>query len=162
MDVAPTDGEIVLATALGIHRNAINIARGRTPGAGQPRERLWSDHILGALGELVVARVLNVYPNLIIERPCHSGDVGEFEVRTTSRRDGHLIIRPRDHDDRIYILVAGVPPILTIAGWITGEDAKRDRWRRDPNGRDEAWFAPQSGLNAFDRIGVCGANGRNG
>jgi hypothetical protein len=56
------------------------------------------------------------------------------EVRATRRENGCLIVRDNDADDRQFVLVVGDPPVVRIAGYLRGGDAKRDKWLRDPHG----------------------------
>lgn len=74
----------------------------------------------------------------------------DWEVRSTRREDGRLIVRTNDPDERRYILVTGTPPEMTVHGWITGIDAKQKRFFRNPRGYRIAWFVPQSELRPLD------------
>lgn len=103
-------------------------------------------HILGAAGEMAVAKVLGRY---------WGGDVCTFkradigsniQVRTRSRHEWDLIIRDDDDGAAYFVLVTGTPGNLCVRGWIKGEDARRDEWRQGHGGRPPAWFVPQSAL----------------
>lgn len=66
------------------------------------------------------------------------------EVRHTTHTDGGLIVRPRDHGDRLFVLVVGTLPRYRVVGWIRGEQARRDEFRWS-----DVWMVPQSSLTRF-------------
>jgi hypothetical protein len=89
-------------------------------------------NIVGALGELTVAKALGVFWNPNVGGNDHdSGDVGPFEVRTTNRSPAFLTVRERDDDARPVVLVTGQPPCMRIEGWIWAAEAKREDWREN-------------------------------
>ncbi len=59
------------------------------------------------------------------------------EVRFTRHQGGGLIVREQDTVDRVYMLLVGSIPTYRVAGWIKGEEARRDehRW-------EEVWRVP--------------------
>lgn len=77
--------------------------------------------ILGAMGELVVSKLLGVP----WEKPINkfkAPDVGEFQVRTAPQSHQGLIFRPADNPDEIFILVTRVNgPHFIVRGWNYGE-----------------------------------------
>jgi hypothetical protein len=106
-----------------------------------------SMHMLGAVGEFVASLALGV--------PWRGpgsfrGDdlVGGYQVRATSNEKGCLIIRSRDSDNDIFILVVGGPLKWSVPGWILGKDGKQREFRIDPTGkgRPSAYFVPQLAL----------------
>lgn len=137
--------EIRLGAALGVERVVADLERGYHPGAGQESAEVFTAHIMGALGEYLVARVVDCFPSASM-RLGRGGDVARWEVRTTSRPRGRLIIRPGDPDDRPFVLVRGFPPVLEIVGVILGREAKREQWLYAPNGRPPAYFPPDNAL----------------
>lgn len=139
--------EMQLACQAGCMRRLIAIQKGckdKTP-FGQTQD-YWSADIEGAAAELVVAKWLGKYWSGVASDAFQDleGDVGKFQVRHTTRRDGSLIIRNRDKNEAIFILVVGVYPTYTITGWITGEDAKQERFLR--GAPHPAYFVPQADL----------------
>jgi hypothetical protein len=77
-------------------------------------------------------------------------DVGEFQVRHTTRADGSLIIRPSDDPMDTYVLVIGRFPKFRVVGYIEGRFARQDRFKRSPGGYPPAWFVPQEILRKFN------------
>jgi hypothetical protein len=103
-------------------------------------------HRLGAAGELVVARFLEV-PWEATVNTFKAPDIGDIlQIRTRSEHWHDLIIRPDDSDDEVFVLVTGEPPELIIHGWIVGRDAKQSQWRNEHGGRPMAYFVPKIAL----------------
>jgi len=84
--------------------------------------------ISGCLGEIAIARWQDKFPfTLFADRK--SGDVGEFEVRTTAYQTGKLLIDPSDNPERKYLLVT-LPSHYTanIIGWMYGWEAQDQKF----------------------------------
>lgn len=107
----------------------------------------WQIAIEGALGEMAVAKMLDVFWTA---GGHGQPDVGDVDVRTTWREDGHLILHPHDHDDRRFYLVTGSQGEYHVRGWIYGRDGKNPSFWRDPAGGRPAYFVPQIALNRVD------------
>lgn len=142
-----------MAAGVGVRRHWQAIARG-LPDAYGCDALGWSEHIEGACGELVVAKALNLH---------WSGSVGTFknadlglwlQVRTRSKPEYELIIRPDDAEDENYVLVTGKCPRYEIRGWISGRDGKREEWLKGHGGRYFAHFVPHSALHPIDHLRV--------
>lgn len=105
------------------------------------------EETVGACGEMALCKAKNWFFSPTVNTFHGTPDVGDrWEVRATERQDGSLIIRDNDDEFRWYVLVVGEPPVMRIAGYIRGFEAKRDEWLRDPHGHRPAWFVPQSAL----------------
>lgn len=115
------------------------------------------EEIVGACGEMAVAKVLDCYWSPSVNTFHAVTDLPRsMEVRSTVRTNGSLIVRANDPDDRIYILVTGQPPEMTVVGWINGADAKQDCWKDNPHGHRQAWFVPQDALTPIhQKTDVC-------
>ena len=112
----------------------------------------WSIHIEGACGELAVAKVLNVYWGGTVNTFKTKADVGKLEVRTRSRHDYDLLVRPDDKDTSVFIHVTGKAPNFQIHGWMLGKDAKQEKWMQNYGGRDSAYFVPFAELQDLKDI----------
>jgi hypothetical protein len=118
-------------------RNAVLVGVGRNLEAKRqqrqaliPGSNTFLGDIVGALGEVVVAKALGVYWCPDIGGNDHQrGDVAGLQVRSTTRWPVQLVIRDRDDDDDVFVLVTGQPPCLTIAGWMRAADARRPEWQ---------------------------------
>ena len=101
--------------------------------------------------EMVVARYLGIAdfePTLNTFK--NSADVGSrIEVKHTSWKDGHLIVKPSDRDSDLAVLVVGESPNYTIIGWIPVEVAKTPRFKSD---QSNSWWVSQINLRPMDSI----------
>ena len=95
--------------------------------------------------EMVVARYLgiaNFEPTLNTFK--READVGyRIEVKHTSWRDGHLIVKPSDRDHDIAVLVVGESPNYSIIGWLPVDVAKTARFKSD---QSNSWWVSQINL----------------
>lgn len=149
MIVELTAWEYKAAVDLANTRMAISNDRGLNHASTYRRtyaERV-REETVGACGEMALCKAMNWFFSPTVNTFHGSPDVGDrWEVRATERENGSLIVRDNDADDRWYVLVVGEPPVLRIAGYIRGSDAKQAEWLRDPHGHRPAWFVPQSAL----------------
>lgn len=144
-----TLAELQTASFIGCQRriSALRLGRSR-PVPGSPP---WEAHIVGACGELTLAKALDRHwlgsPGTLDPE----GDVAGYQVRTTTLPGGCLIVKPSDPDAAVFVLVVGPEPAYRIAGWMVGGDAKVPRWWR-ADVAFPAWFVPQSALAPFDVV----------
>jgi hypothetical protein len=76
------------------------------------------------------------------------GDVDGWEVRSTRRRSGCLIVQADDDPGARFVLVVNQCPDFLIMGWLYGRDAKRPQWwRRPPAVPSAAYFVPPAALH---------------
>lgn len=111
------------------------------------------EEIIGACGEMAAALALNVFWSPSVNTFHAVSDLpGNVEVRSTPKTTGRvsLIIRDNDPDDRVYVLVVGVPPTLDVVGWYIGADAKQPHYLSDPGEKRPAWFVPRAELHAVE------------
>lgn len=142
--VALTPVEAAMAGAVGSIRHGMSVGDRRQDRHGlKPEDDGLQCHILGAAGELAVAKMLGRY---------WGGDVNTFkrpdlgsniQVRTRSRHDYDLLIRPDDNPDEIFIHITGSPTRLVIHGWIYGREGMLDEFVQTYGGRPAAWFVPK-------------------
>jgi len=137
--------EIITAAMGGVLRQLENMRDGRmnTHGLKKGEAHDWQLHIEGCLGELAVAKAMNLYWS---KGQYGADDVGDFQVRTTRRDQSDLILHPRDPDDKRFYLVTGYNGRYKICGWILGRDGKKLEYWKDPAGGRPAFFVPQSAL----------------
>jgi hypothetical protein len=112
----------------------------------------WSVDIEAAAGELAVAKALNRYWDGSVNTFQRAGDVGHLQVRSAPKESHSLIVRERDKDTDVFILVTGKIPAFRIRGWIMGRHAKRAEWRRNPSGHEPAYFVPPSSLQSIENL----------
>jgi len=146
-----TPEEVEFAALAGALRQARAIARGIPDRYGQVKNP-WQRHIEGAGAEYAVAKFLKLYYVPALHVQTSGGDVNRYQVRSTEKPDGCLLIKDGDRDEDVFILVVGTMPNLTVAGWLRARDGRRDEWRRNPGvGRSGCWFVPQSALREVPR-----------
>lgn len=108
-------------------------------------------HLLGTAGEMAAAKALNCYwggAEGTFKRP----DLGGIQVRTRSRHDYDLIVRPGDADDEPFLLVTGTMPAFRVHGWLWGREAKQPQWLQTHGGREPAYFVPQAALRPLTAL----------
>lgn len=131
------------AARAGVERQLRNLARGDAHGFNGDG---WGVHVEGAAGELAFATAHGLpWIDVADDFSTLPGDVGPFQVRTTARMNGSLIVHERDPDDAPFVLVTGRVPRFVLRGWLYGREAKDSRWWRTDTGRP-AYFVPQSAL----------------
>lgn len=105
----------------------------------------WGTNILGAIAEMAVAKHLNIF---WADRPelDYKGDVGRYQVRTTWRPNGSLLLHDDDKDGQVFILACGCPPTWRLAGWLLAVDGKQPRYWQTRTGRP-CYMVPQTDLH---------------
>lgn len=115
-------------------------------------ERL-ADEVCGACGELALAKAAGQWfipsVNTFHRVPDCLLDV---EVRSTSLKNGSLIVRDNDSGERRYVLATVSAPDVRLAGWMYGHECKKPEFLRNPNGYRESWFIPQSLLRPIEEL----------
>jgi len=144
-----TPHEMLLSANVGTVRNVEDITEGRHHLLGDlttPFGNGWNGNIEGACGEWAVSRYTG--RQYLGVGTMGGDDVGSgLQVRTTGDPNGYLTVRRKDHPDKVYVLVVGKAPRLTLRGWLYGYEMKRDEWWSDPYQRNHwAWYVPQDAL----------------
>ena len=76
-------------------------------------------------------------------------DVGSrIEIKHTTWKEGHLIIRERDRDGDIAVLVTGKSPRYFIVGWLPISICKTDRFKH----KDGSWWISQINLRPMPNL----------
>lgn len=145
-------GEAFNAAVAGLQRKFRAIQRGAVNNdGGLSKDEIASD-IHGAIAECLVAKTLGLYCNFASPDRSLADVGGNIEVRSTPHKNGSLVVRPRDKDDRKYYLVAGIYPNIRIIGWKLGIECKEKRFwiSTDKEGKPleyPFWLVPQHELN---------------
>lgn len=142
--------EAAMASDVGRMRHLASIKAGRPDAYGYDGLG-WSEHIEGACGEMAVAKCLGVYWDGSVNS-FKSNDLPGIQIKTRSREDYELIVRPGDSPEAAYVLVTGKCPNYSVRGWIYGKDAMREEWLRDHGGRPAAYFVPHSSLQPMEQL----------
>lgn len=143
--------EVTRAAQVGLQRQVHAMAAGKPDVFGYEGDG-WNIHIEGALGELAFAKATNRYWSGPVNTFKEGGDVGSIQVRTRSRDDYDLIVRPNDRDQDVFVLVLGKCPTYKVVGWLVGSSAKKERFLQKHGGRAPAYFVPKEHLNGMNTL----------
>jgi hypothetical protein len=146
------EAQIKIAANVGMMRVLCSFGRTHRNGAVGCQ---WGWNIGGAIAEAAMAQWLGIpydgSVNTFHSRP----DVGEYEVRSTDRYNGNLIIRDCDAlDSTIYILaITSDLPTVYLAGWITGKEAAQKEYIKAPDpSRPVCYFFPRWKLKPMEKL----------
>lgn len=142
--------EYYMAMQAGCMRQVQNRRIGRPHYYGAPADRAEQFHINGSVGEACVAKHLGKY--WLGKGTFGGSDVEDYEVRSTSRQDGDLILHDSDKDDRPYISVYVSEGVGVIRGWLPGKDGKKKEYWRDPAKGRPAYFVPVAHLRPIGTL----------
>lgn len=152
-----TRHELEVAAYVGLRRAVNATWKASAPRGGDQRLSVWQAHIEGAMGELAVARFLHAYWPASFDTFQSVDDLQGWEVRTTRRADGCLIVRgsdsPRPGLRHVLVTLSAEPgpPQLWIRGWLESAEARQPQWQVDPEPRP-VWFVPAEALHPFHRL----------
>lgn len=112
----------------------------------------WSNDIEAAGAELAFAKFIGEdWVGAV--NTFNAPDVGQdWQVRYTNIDYGCLILRRKDKVKlkQKFVLVTGSMPIYNIKGYIIGTDGIQERFLKNPNNGEPAWFIPQRELLKFN------------
>jgi hypothetical protein len=122
-------------------------AHGFTKGSG------WEVNVEGAGAELAVAKYFGWYWDFSVNT-FKAPDLGsKVQVRWTHSHNFSLIVRPRDPEDDVYVLVSGWGPDYKIQGFMYGHEAKNQLWlRTESTGRPDAYMVPNDRLTPIEQL----------
>lgn len=149
-DVTLSWYEAAMASHVGWMRQLKAMMAGKQDSHGYDGEG-WSEHIEGACGEMAVAKLLGIFWDGSVNT-WKANDLPGLQVRTRSRHDYDLIVRPGDDDESTWVLITGRCPAYCVRGWIEGRNAKRPEWLANHAGRQPAYFVPANQLNPMDEL----------
>ena len=143
--------EVSIAAQVGARRQISSMSRGSVPNFSM-KGTGWEEHTRGALGEMAVAKYLDLYWSGSVDTFALA-DIGrEIQVRTTDKDTNRLIVRPVDDNEACFVLARGRNDHYDIVGWVFGLEAKRPELSQAPGGRDSAYFVPDSALRPITEL----------
>ena len=148
--------EAAMASHVGWMRQLSAVKAGKSDCHGYDGEG-WSEHIEGACGEMAVAKMLGIFWDGSVNT-WKANDLPGLQIRTRSRHDFDLIVRPHDDDQACWVLVTGRCPEYRVHGWISGADAKRPEFLKTYGGRPAAYFVPAEELHGVDELRTTAAS----
>lgn len=143
--------EMALAVIGGGFRHIRAVNKGFPDTFEGPYKHSFGPHVDGALAEMAVARHYGFYwsPTCVTNFKGLDGDAGPLQVRSTTQDPPRLIVRPRDRDNRPYVLVLSRAPHFELCGWLTGAEAKVIEWARN---QGEYFSVPVSALHPMESL----------
>lgn len=119
----------------------------------------WNAVLIGVVGEIAFAKALGVYYTST-EGSFKLPDVENFQIRTTNRKYGRLLVKQNDDLDYIYVFVTWNmnTNLCKIVGWLRGHDAAKKQYLDDfGSGGKPVWAVPQKILKPFsdDFYSIC-------
>jgi hypothetical protein len=128
------------AIEVGMARRALAVERGDTHYGDVPKTGDADDDIVGAIGECATAARLRLPWNPTVGGGADVGGVIEVRARRYPGTGCDLAIRPKDRDDKPYVLAwVNADQSIEVVGWMYGRDGKnRGTW----NEKKKVWFNP--------------------
>lgn len=143
-----TGQELMAAAMCGVSRRIISLRQGNNAYI-HTRHSDWTTDIEGAAAELAAAKALGLYWSPTVNT-FKAPDVGTIQVRSTNHPQGHLLVRPNDQDDAVFLLMRGSYHTWNPVGFMRGGDAKRpEYWRAGATGEAGCWWVPGHALQPF-------------
>jgi len=157
MIVELTIKEISTAAREGLERRIGAMQARRCEPDGQPKADLWGNDIESCFAEFAVSKALNIHWHVTEDFSRLPGDCGGVEVRMTHHKHGRLIIKPRDPDNRPFVLARGRGQRWELAGWTLARDGKQQKYKDDPDGRfasdeQKCFFVPARDLEPVEEL----------
>jgi len=141
-----TADQVFLAAAVGVKRQYYAMERNLRDKKSVNAREGWTLHIEGAAGELAACLAMGIEWPATVNAGKAPDAWEHLEIRRRIEQWYDLAIRDGDRPERLYVLVAGQIPLFRVVGWIKGRNGMIPQYRKDPNGRGEAWFVPQADL----------------
>lgn len=147
--------EFLMAAHAGLMRQVENLRKGRRHKHAATEADGWNLHIDGCIGEVIVAKWLDVYwtPGTLGKSDI---DRCGIEVRTSRHDNPHLILHDDDLDDQPYVLVWLSGCYGYVCGWMLGKDGKDAKFWKEVLGtkplRNPAFFVPRNELRQASEL----------
>jgi hypothetical protein len=154
MNITLTTAELWIGALCGSRRNVASLINSQPPADGFDQDQEWNRHIEGACGEIAAAKALGRY----WEPSCDTfgaADIGKrIGVRTRSKHNYDLYVRPRDNVEYAYVLVTGKAPHFIVHGWQFGSEVRRLGTVETYGGRPPMWVLKQDLLRPLSELRV--------
>lgn len=157
MKVILTYAELQIAHVAAGQRwlQCVKLGAGAKYGAPEENDAADAISLQGAIGEMAVAKGLNLYWVGSIGEWSRGHDVGGcVDVRSVTKPNHCLILHDADKDETPYVLVElSKPSEATLVGWVFGADGKKQEYWSDPSGKDRpAFFIPRRALRPMPEL----------
>lgn len=141
--------ELAHAAMAGCQRRIASISKHRPQFYNaDERKNFWQIDIVGMIAEYAVAKALDKHWQPATNKKLSDlpGDVGQYQVRSTEHRTGHLFLHPKDKNAD-YILAVVKDNRVLLAGWIDWETGTQVGDMKSV----DTWWVPQHKLYGFDK-----------
>jgi len=157
MEITLNECEQKIAKHLAISRNRNARSKGK-PNTKMGNQSDEETDLEGIAGELVVCKVLNLYPDTeidLIDLPKYdllTAKGSRVDVKTTKYKHGRMLATKKKNVDDcdVYVLVVGSFPSYRIAGWCWATELLREANLIDL-GHGEGYALNQSELKTFKK-----------
>jgi len=129
----------------------------------ETRETNYDENLYGVKGELALAKALQIaYEGYDTMREVdRRGDVGDYQVKATRHKDGHLIFQQQHKMGKQTVLAIVGTNKVRLAGWLHFDTAKtivasgtgRKEWRNDQQ-NTMTWWLPQDALEGMEWLPI--------
>lgn len=151
MTVTLTLLELQSAAGTGVSRRLVSLKQ-NNDAYKHTKNSNWSTDIEGAAAEMAFAKMMQLYCAPTVNT-FKLADVANVQVRSTPYRGGHLLIRPNDADEDIFVLMVGSYTTWKADGWAYGREAKIDEhWRDGGDGEAGCWWVPGNKLRPIKTL----------
>ena len=126
-------------------------------------QQTYDENMYGCKGEMATAKALNMYWTGFDTRieADRQGDVGEYQVKSTVHKDGHLIFQQTHKTGQQTVLAIVGTNKVRLAGWLHFDTAKtivasgtgRQENRPDQD-RCLTWWLPQHALEGMEWLPI--------
>lgn len=122
--------EVAVCHLIGRSRSMIARAANVKDAKVGDQDGAWAD-VMGVMGEYAFAKIFNCFPDIGLSPRSGSCDGTyqgwRYDIKSTTYQDGRLLCTTKDNEDvDIYILAIVDEPKVTLAGFATKEDLRKD------------------------------------
>lgn len=152
-DFRLSDTDLYFAGLAGVMRRISAMRKKRPEPYGKPSTDLWGTDIESCAAEMLVSMAIDRAWIPYRSTPGQiKSDVGTiFQVRSTDREDGCLLLHERDRDHHVFVLVVGSGCNKRIAGCILGSKGKQERFWNKKAPRP-CYYVPQHELEQMETV----------
>lgn len=143
-----TWSEVAMAANVGVMRRMVALKCNKLGVYGANDEAAWDNDINGAIAEFGAAKWANVFWSGTVGITTLP-DVGRWQIRSKVKADHRLVVRPSDGDDDVFVSVFVQIPKVTLCGWLTGIEAKQDKWLKEYAPKPPMYFIDNKFLRAI-------------
>jgi hypothetical protein len=154
MEIELDNGEVLMATMLGLMRNTVARSAGIKDGRRGPLDQQSMD-MDGMGAEVAFCKYFNLYPDFSLSPQSLTFDCltqlgGKVDVKQTHYPDGRLLVLPekKKAETTHYVLVTGKIPKFKIVGYAEKDQVFQDKNLKEMRGK-KVYMIDQPELQKF-------------